>query len=73
MSQVLTFQMAFASVRLGIMRFVEQMFWKLALQHVWLFLATKIYSWVHLFSFYVGEQQIPKQSSLSSKDFKISY
>lgn len=61
-SQVPAFQMAFASVRGGIIRFVEQMFWKPALQYAWLFLAAKIYSWVHLFSFYVGELQIPEQS-----------
>jgi len=73
MSQVLAFQMAFASVQGGIIRFVEQMFWKPALQYAWLFLATKTYFWVHLFSFYVEEWQIPRQPSVSSKDLKISY
>lgn len=65
--------MTFASVQWGIIRFVEQLFWKPALQYAELLLATEIYSWVHLFPFYVGELQIPKQSSVSSKDFKISY
>lgn len=65
--------MAFASVQWGIIRFVEQMFWKPALQDDWMFLATELYSWVHLFSFYVGDLQTPKQiGALEGGRFKIS-